>query len=402
MKIRLNLHKCLFFILFVSSQFHHIIIDFFPFYRDCISFFYICLICCHLKKKQKSPKLSFDFWSTYAFFLLLLIIESTYDSNYRLYGNDIKVATATSFVSEDFVVFYILRNAFLFFPIITYYFLNRGVLSREFLRFTFWSYLTLVPISVYFYTQNIFEVDLTINNLLLYGQVYIPYNTYVPHLALPAIFSMYLLYTSKNLFLKIFSFLIFLIIAGYSFVSGSRQSVIFLFFILFTFFRNSSIKHFLIMLILISLSIMITSSYVLKSFEINKEVVSKFIERDDALLESSRFGKITYGFSLLKPHEFVLGAGLSSVPDGGPHNDFVRWIQRTGILVGLFGFLPFFLLYILSIRMFKRTNDNIYLITCLSSFFLFFTSIFGYPRDDTYQSMLVFIGPMIYYGYKKQ
>jgi hypothetical protein len=143
---------------------------------------------------------------------------------------------------------------------------------------------------------------------------------------------------------------------------------------------------------------MIVSTFVLNSFEINKEVANKFVQGKE-VLESSRFSKIKDGFALLKPYEYIFGAGISSVPDGGPHNDFVRWIQRSGLLVGLYGFLPFSLLYFKNARRYKVKGDTIYLMVSLCALFLFYTSLFGYPRDDTYQSLVVFIAPVIFYGY---
>jgi hypothetical protein len=138
------------------------------------------------------------------------------------------------------------------------------------------------------------------------------------------------------------------------------------------------------------------------NFNINREVADKFLVGDSkAFFESNRISKIQEGFDLLYLHEIFIGAGIGSVPFSGPHNDFVRWIQRSGILVGLLGFVPFFLILVYSIKSYVRTKANIFIFIFISSVFTIYTSFFGYPRDDTFQSTFVFLGMILYYAFDR-
>jgi hypothetical protein len=309
------------------------------------------------------------------------------------------ISTATVFVSEDYVVFYILRNAFIYVPVMLFYYIKRGALSKGFIEQTFLFFLLNIPFSLYIYTKSLFEIELSFQSLLVYGQQFITYNSYVPFLAFPVIISFYFLMRPIALYIKLFSIVVFFIIFFYTFISSSRQSLIFIFIIAIILLINQIKIKKLIFALFVFLFLVSIIQLVINSFEVNREVVSKLIERDQSVLESTRLDKIIYGFSLLKPIEFIFGAGISSVPDGGPHNDFVRWIQRSGLFVGMFGFIPFILLLINSIRRLVVLNDDIYFFILISSIFTIYTSFFGYPRDDVFQSLFVFLGPILFYGY---
>jgi hypothetical protein len=364
-------------------------------YRDFISFSYLILVFYELMKGKKFY-VDFNIFTSYIFFVLFLLFLSFFDTGYRLYGSDIKVDTATTYISEQYVTLYVLRNAFLYIPVIFYYYLNRGIIELKFVENVFIAFIILLPFTMYYFTLEVFEVPLTFDSLLLFGQQYIPFNTYVPFLAFPSLISIYFLLNSTNLFLKFYSLLLFLLLFFYSFISSSRQSILFILVLLLHYLWNY--KSFKVIFFGLIISILITSSFsfLLDNFDVNSEVIGKFVTREDKISESSRIGKISYGLSLLKPYEFFVGAGISSVPDGGPHNDFIRWIQRAGLFVGIYGFIPFLLLFINSIS--KIRSNRLHVFVLFSAFFTFFTSFFGYPRDDVFQSLFVFLGPILYYG----
>ena len=391
----LSTHKYLFIALVLSIQFHFWIIQFFPIYRDVISLLFLCLALHELIKKKKID-IKFNVFTSYTVFVLFLMVLSFYDTDYRLYGSDIKIETATTFISEQFVVFYILRNALLYLPVIFYYYLRRGVLELKFIEDVFFAFNLMLPFTMYFFTLEVFEVPLTLDSFLLFGQQYIPFNTYVPFLAFPCLIAIYFILNSTNFLSKLYSLLLFLLVFFYSFISSSRQSILFILVLVLYFFWKHMNFKFIFFSLIISFFLFGCLNFLLDNFDLNSEVIGKFITREDNIFESSRVGKISYGLSLLKPYEFFVGAGISSVPDGGPHNDFIRWIQRTGLFVAFFGFIPFLLLLSNSYR--KIRSNRLYLFVFCSAFFTLFTSFFGYPRDDVFQSLFVFIGLILYYG----
>lgn len=391
----MSTHKYLFIALVLSIQFHFWIIQFFPIYRDIISLSYLALVL-HELIKGKKIECKFNIFTSYTVFVFFLMFLSIFDTGYRLYGSDIKIETATTFVPEQFVVFYIIRNALVYLPVIFYYYLRRGVLELKFIEDVFFAFIVMLPFTMYFFTLEVFEVPLTFDSFLLFGQQYIPFNTYVPFLGFPCIISFYFLLNSTNFLSKLYSLLLFLLVFLYSFISSSRQSIIFILLIVIYFFWKRMNFKFMIFGLIISFFLFGFLNFLLDNFNLNSEVIGKFVTREDKIFESSRIGKISYGLSLLKPYEFIIGAGTSSVPDGGPHNDFIRWIQRSGLFVGLLGFLPFFLLLLNSYR--KIRSNRLYVFVFCSAFFTLFTSFFGYPRDDVFQSLFVFIGLILYYG----
>ena len=214
--------------------------------------------------------------------------------------------------------------------------------------------------------------------------------------------SLYFIFSNKNFAYKLISIILYLFIVLYTFASSSRQSIIFillssLIFILFN-LKYRSICY----LIVFCIILLWGSGYVVDNFNINREVAEKFLGGDiNTFFESNRMNKIQEGFDLLYLHEIFVGAGIGSVPFSGPHNDFVRWIQRSGIFVGLLGFLPFFLIFVYSIKSYIRTKANIFIFIMISAYFTIYTSFFGYPRDDTFQSAFVFLGLILYYAFDR-
>jgi hypothetical protein len=343
-----------------------------------------------------------DIVSIYVLFVLFVVFLSFFDTNKKLYGSvsDNGVGLSSSFVSEDFGVIYVVRNAFTYIPVMLYYYINREVFSIKFIESFFLFFIFLTPFGVYSFTKIAFgEIPLTLENLLVYGQTHIPFNTYVPFLGLVICMCLYFIVKKNKLSIKILSFSIYLLIVLYTFISSSRQSLLFILIASLVFLLHKVSLRTVIWIILFALSFMAGFDYIISNFNINREVAEKFLQGDlNSLMETNRLNKIQEGFGLMKFHEFIFGAGVGSVPFSGPHNDFVRWIQRVGIFVGLLGFIPFFLLLKASVSSFKNYRNNIYIFISLSSLFTLFTSFFGYPRDDTFQSVFVFIGIILFYA----
>jgi O-antigen ligase len=248
--------------------------------------------------------------------------------------------------------------------------------------------------------MEVFEGNLSFQRLLLEGQQFIPYNTYVPALGLGASICISFAIDKTVLFAKILAFAILGLIIGYTFASSSRQSILFIILAIFiaAYTRKSLKAYAVVAVALIMVSLFVT--YATNDLLINQEVRSKLIEFDSDIAGSSRVGKLFYGLSLMSPIDVPLGAGLSSVPDGGPHNDYIRWFQRVGV-IGLIGFYPFISGFRRSIATARMTRDMVdYLIACSFAFTLF-TSFFGYPREDAFQSPFVFIGPILSVAVRK-
>ena len=118
----------------------------------------------------------------------------------------------------------------------------------------------------------------------------------------------------------------------------------------------------------------------------NERFASRFLSVE-GFLDTSRGSKGIDGLMLLQGLEYLHGAGLASVLYAGPHNDFVRWTQRIGLVGMVAGFTPYAWAVLSAIRgCLQGIATPNTLLVLLTSLFLPFHSLFGYPRDDAYQA----------------
>jgi hypothetical protein len=105
--------------------------------------------------------------------------------------------------------------------------------------------------------------------------------------------------------------------------------------------------------------------------------------------------------------KFYFGVGSLSSTFSGFHNDYMRIFYRAGIFGLVSAFVPFLYLFfkfiIFSFEKYFFNNKNkkpdfVYLLTVLLGFTLYY-SLFGYPREDIYQSSTIWISLVLVYGY---
>jgi len=121
---------------------------------------------------------------------------------------------------------------------------------------------------------------------------------------------------------------------------------------------------------------------------LNKTTSINGLIKDD----NGRIDVLIDGITRLSFPEVVFGAGVSSVINSGPHNDFVRWTQRIGIFGAFLAFLPFLTALHGSYKTMRlsTTINSIFIFVVV--FFTIYTSFFGYPREDAYQAPFVWFG----------
>ncbi|KTD24333.1 Lipid A core - O-antigen ligase and related enzymes [Legionella lansingensis] len=117
---------------------------------------------------------------------------------------------------------------------------------------------------------------------------------------------------------------------------------------------------------------------------------------------AGRWEIIKDGLTRLKSSEYLIGVGLTAVINSGPHNDYVRWLQRIGIFAMIIGFAPFLIAASRSYQSKYRTERNGFMLYLfLSVMFTLYHSLFGYPREDAYQALYCFLGLAMWLGAKK-
>jgi len=146
--------------------------------------------------------------------------------------------------------------------------------------------------------------------------------------------------------------------------------------------------------------------FVTQDYDISYEFYHRFVSLEGFMSSrSTRIEMALNGLSILHPHEWLFGAGLTSVLVSGPHNDYIRWLQRVGLPLMIFGFMPFFITFresFLLVRSrltpFNRQDNSLLIFLTLSGGFTLFHSFFGYPREEANQAVAVYMGLALWFG----
>ena len=139
-------------------------------------------------------------------------------------------------------------------------------------------------------------------------------------------------------------------------------------------------------------------SFVMSGYELNTQLVDKYTGG-----RNYRFIAMANGLDLLSPYHYITGAGLTSVIVSGPHNDYIRWTQRVGLFYMIILFYPYFsAAFKCFISTLRERSDLIIFYIGISIFFIIYHSVFGYPREDVYQSVWAYLGITMWLGYTNQ
>ena len=399
-KILKKLDLILLILLIICIPIHYKINTIFPFYRELTSIIFLFFVFIQLFK-DKSEKFRKEIFYL-LLFPLILIFFIFFDTGEPLYeGNDI--TNISDNVSGINPVFYAFRNILVYLPMV-FYFNLRGLTHKE-INYLAALNVIIAPISVIYFLY--FHDVATIENLAVtlgLGGDNLQYNSYVPYLTFPTLSCLYLISINKSKGLNIILYSILIFLSLYIFVTTSRQSFYFLIFQIFLFLicikKKYSIKNLILPFIFI-----VTIFFIWDNISTNNKVNDKLTDRYSSVNDSisdktSRLDIIIDGISRLEGYEFIIGAGITSVLNSGPHNDYIRLIQRVGIPMMILSFLPFFIAIRGIYKLIKLNNTdpvNIYLFIAI--LFTIYHSTFGYPREDSYQAFHSFLGLLFWLGY---
>ena len=369
-------------------------------YRELIAIIFILLILINL---YEGKLIDFKMRSELFFLILfpvLLFFAAFYDPMINLY-TDYWGWVSKTFQAADPRV-YIIRNAVLYLPMILY-FAIRG-LSQEEIKNIAIICIFIAPFSILFYLLSVYDDGnfsiFLLSDMAEVGGANIQYNSYVPYLTFPFISGIYLLSTRNSFWIKCLSFGSISIMSIFMFLSSSRQSMLLLLFALLVFalFDKTGKGRKLILYAVGFSSVFFFFYLITVDVTVNENLIDKY----NSGAETSRFNIFIEGLGLLRIHEFFTGAGLSSVVNSGPHNDYLRWTQRVGLIFMIVSFLPFFISLkgaVYKVLIEKEKVHFIYI--ALSIFFTIYHSLFGYPREDAFQALFCFLGLGIWLGFSK-
>lgn len=393
--------------LFLAVQpFHFIVSEDYPYYREIFAAVFLLLLLLNLGKAvlAKQP-IRWPLEVVLLFFSLgSLLFFALIDPGTKLYNED--YLGATEYLSEVSSTAYILRNAFLYVPMVLY-FARRGLSDLD-LKLIATTTVLVAPVSIYQFlvADELIGSWREMGTVVELGGNKLAYNSYVPYLTFPVVAAIYLAVVTKRLTARLAvagvgAFLFLYIVA-----SSSRQSLLYVFLVATLFFLLPKLRIKLRLLV-VFLAACFIGSYLVATFGAGYVVSHQLVERygmTSAALDTPRLRleAIINGVRLLSFNEFIGGAGLTSVVVSGPHNDYIRWTQRVGVFGMLLSFLPYFVAFLRSLRRYRRRPGEftwLFIASCIS--FLLFHSLFGYPREDAFQAPYAFLGLALWLGYRK-
>ncbi len=338
-------------------------------------------------------------------FPCLLLVSALYDPMVLLYKEQYYMGGGgvanISQVDVDPRI-YILRNAFIFLPM-TLYIAVRGLSEKEISYIALFSVI-VAPFSVLAYLLDLIES--TNFSIFLLGEVQergrglIAYNSYVPYLSFPVVSGMYLLSSKNSLAIKMMVLASISIVCIFIFLSSSRQTILFIVLAIIAFVLMGSSKASfkrIFMFSLAALAIYFSYLYIMADFILDEALIEKY-----QYGENTRFKIIFDGISRMEFYQYFIGAGLSSVIDSGPHNDYIRWTQRVGVFFMVIAFLPYYMIGFKCLgKLLQDRNDLLSLYFGFGASFVIYHSIFGYPREDAFQAIWGYLGIALWLGYSK-
>lgn len=336
-------------------------------------------------------------------FPVLLVLWSFIDPGVPLYGGNDFAIGVSEYVDASNATLYVLRNALLYIPMVLYFSL-RGLNQRE-LRLIALFVVLIAPLSIAAYLQS--EEIATLNTLGLVaelGGAGIAYNSYVPFLTFPVLSGIYLLVSPCSLRVKAIVLPCTVIVCIFILLSTSRQSVLFIILTILVFYYFAERKrrwgkrfNFVVM----SLVSAFAFYTIVGDTQFNDRFLLRFGSLGGFIGDGTGRGDAALnGLRMLDPIQWVSGAGLTSIINSGPHNDYVRWTQRVGVILMLIGFMPFFVAFWKSCKLISKVKqgNTLYVFLALAVGFTLFHSLFGYPREDAYQAPYVYLGLALWFG----
>ncbi len=386
--------------------FHQIVGGYFPYYKELFTLiFFVLVIDLLFRQKITTSKLELLFLVSFPGLLVLCALA---DTDNKLY-DDSGITYSEGMLSVK-PVFFMLRCAILHIPMVMY-FAIRGVTRSEINKVARIC-VCVAPISVLAYLYCAENASLA---NMLNGTFVLPYLNYVPYLTFAAMSGIFLVYSDSNLIMKFLSLFVAGLIMLLAIVTTGRQNVLFILISAFSFiaFSNRRPPLSIIVSSFIFSALMICLAYMfINTDQISRQLLDRFSSLDGFFdgpktTENmdgapTRYNLMYDGLMLLNPEQFIFGAGLTSSNGPGPHCDYIRWIQRVGLFVAVIGFLPFFMCFYRAYQglNFRRTDPLLIFLLLTLGFTIFF-SIFGFVREDAYESTFGYLGLAISLGSRR-
>lgn len=366
--------------------FHYLVQAPLPYYREAFAIAFAVLYVHQLASSTRPSMHLLPSLAMVAYIVALGLVWIAVDSR-ELYNVEADSVIDIAALSSPEI--YVLRNALLYLPMCALASILRWEEKTIRLLCCLASTLSVASVLGYLLYKGVIFSPGEIVGVIRYGASGLSYNSYVPYLTFAYICALYWYATERSAPLRLSSVAICLLLALYSSASGSRQCTIYIALTtaIWTFIgpKNRRTRP-AILLSLFALGFLLVLTLVDPNTLQNERFASRFLSIE-SFLDTTRSSKAIEGLAILQPGEFLHGAGLGSVLFAGPHNDYVRWIQRAGIFSMILGFCPYFWALFKMLQKCtgtQRTPEALFLLT--ASLFIPYHSCFGYPRDDAFQA----------------
>ena len=382
--------------------FHQNVMSAFIYYKEAFAFIFFVLAIQKFNTKYMRVELCL-----FLLFPVLLMACALLDPKVQLYQEGENSYSSIEGIAPSLLI---LRNAILYVPMVVY--ISMLGMTKGDVRNIAATCIAIAPISIFvmiYYTN-----DISLANIGVSGGYILPYLNYVPYLTFAALSGMYLLCSQTHLLLKLLSALAILLIVIFTIISTGRQNVMYLLIcavVFICFDRNTNFRMQVSVFGCFILITLICGYIYLSNFEVSEKFMLRFSsiagffdasEGTPNTTDASRYNLMLNGCLILNPEQYLWGAGLTSSNGPGPHCDYIRWIQRVGFIVAAIGFLPFFMCAKQAYQnlAFRRT-DPILIYIFLALIFTIFYSVFGFVREDPYESPFGFLGVAMALGLRR-
>ena len=403
MKINLNtvgLYLVLLLLILVSL--HQEILKLFVYYREVFGLVFILLL---FVKRSSNIFHSMLYRKVFVenllliLFPLIIILVSFFDPMVELYGDSLSVGI-TAYDGNVNPKLYVFRNAVLYLPMV-FYIAVRGLSPSDINKIAVTSAL-IAPFSITIFLGGLSDSSAASEFVqIINGKLMQQYNTFVPCFTMSVLSIVYLMEFQKyTLLFKMILLVILVFALVFIFYSTSRQALLLslIYIGIFTVIKNYSISKLksVIYFAILCVALYFIYVWISQNYGANDRLLSKM----NSSMYESRFQIMRDGLAMLKLSEFFTGVGLTSVLVSGPHNDYIRWVQRFGLIFTFISFYPYLSAMFKSfIDAISNKNDRVHLYIFCASLFIIFNSVFGYPREDAYQAIWCFLAISMWLGY---
>ncbi len=382
---------------------HRVSGQFFTYYREALMFLMVLLIPYYLFRYRELELYRQRETQLLLVWILYFILCYLFDPGGSIYGEDTQMASAA--LSQHSAANYVLRSFMLYVPL-ALLMAVRGISHRD-LMFLMFCAMAASPYAIYLeYTSN----DIVTVDEMIYlsqsGVSTVAYNTFAPYLTFPFAASIFVFLSTRSKVVRGFAVVVIFIDLTMIIYSQSRQSFLFGATAagLLLLFTRLNIKQFAAVVVVVTIGVLtISSSPIFTERYLSPESYGT----SDAGA-AGRAELFVDGIRRVETvTDWVFGRGFSSVVFSGPHNNYVRVLQRTGLIGASLTYAPFLVATWTLVRFRRRIGRKeidrwaVWWLILTALLFTLYHSMFGYPHETAWSSHVVWAGMGLYLAYMR-